>query len=126
MGYKSFLSYIFPIYKFHVWKICRDLTLQYTCFHGGFNGLGRLKSTTSPSTSTCRGPTGGAGTSKDDVETAPFQCEYRWYLSNGKYMRMFFNKIAEKFPNLGDVLHMFEFMLLFRGMMMVIMFDGRC
>lgn len=28
------------------------------------------------------GPTGGAATSKDDVETAPFQCEYRWYLSN--------------------------------------------
>eukprot|EP00434_Breviolum_minutum_P018849 symbB.v1.2.016626.t1/scaffold1241.1/size129723/1 len=25
------------------------------------------------------GPTGGAATSKDDVETAPFQCEYRWY-----------------------------------------------
>ena len=26
-----------------------------------------------------QGPTGGAATSKDDVETAPFQCEYRWY-----------------------------------------------
>ena len=131
IGYTQYMSHISSMYG----RFCRDLTWSYVIkmcsihvpyLRGGFNGLGRLKSTTSPSTSTCRGPPGGAGTSKDDVETAPFQCEYRWYLSNGKYMRIFFNKIAEKFPNLGDVLHMFEFMLLFRAMMMVIMFDGSC
>ena len=35
--------------------------------------------TTTVASLSSQGPTGGAATSKDDVETAPFQCEYRWY-----------------------------------------------